>query len=107
MFHTEGFWLRTLRLNPLKPFGSRCCVAALQAEKHRSALPTGPIQASGLTEAASWDSSGHFRHNDDRQGVTIAYWVLVQGTGLAEDHAAAGRDLHTRDPLVRCLVDAE
>jgi len=47
MFHTEGFWLRTLRLNPLKPFGSRCCVAALQAEKHRSALPTGPIQASG------------------------------------------------------------
>ena len=28
------------------------------AEKHRSALRTGPIQASGLTEAASWDSSG-------------------------------------------------
>ncbi len=30
----------------------------MQAEKHRSALRTGPIQASGLTEAASWDSSG-------------------------------------------------
>ena len=84
MFHTQAFWLRTLRLNPLKPFGcvaswlnslkpfvSRCCVVQalgfrvlpfiatttksttttttagrMQAEKHRSALPTGSIQAS-------------------------------------------------------------
>ena len=63
MFHTQAFWLRTLRLNPLKPFGSRCCVVQAlgfrvvpfiatttksptttttagrkQAEKHRSAL---------------------------------------------------------------------
>ena len=26
MFHTQAFWLRTLRIHPSKPFGFRCCV---------------------------------------------------------------------------------
>ena len=57
MFHTQAFGVRTLRLNPLKSFwvallrgSSRTTTTAggrMQAEKHRSALPTGPIQASG------------------------------------------------------------
>ena len=49
MFHTQGFWLRTLRLNPLKPFAlpllpgpsptTTTTAGRMQAEKHRSALP--------------------------------------------------------------------
>ena len=96
MFHTQAFWLRTLRLNPLKPFGSRCCVVQalgfrvlpfiatttksttttttagrMQAEKHRSALPTGPLQASGRTACKVGGAPGCCRSlslGEDKEG---------------------------------------
>ena len=114
MFHTQAFWFCTLRLNPpvrvplpaLPLGGCRLGGCRLRSTAPRCAqVPFRRHASLWLPPFAS--SVGHFRHNDHRQGVTIADWVLVQGTVLDEDHAAAGRDLHTREPIVRCLVHAE
>ena len=51
MFHTQAFWLRTLRLNPLKPFGSRggvgqvhsCIMAHRQPSSATSLMISPPV----------------------------------------------------------------
>ena len=96
MFHTQTYWLRTLRLHPRQPFGFLCCVGEMQAEKHRSALPRGPCAPTGaVQESGSLPGIVNFIrkrqfdprvfisvHHDHRQGVTVVNFCFPQGIVL-------------------------
>ena len=112
MFHTQAFWLRTLRLNPLKPFGSRCCVVQVP-------LPPLPLGGCRLSSTAP-RCPGHALRavvpgaSDDgsegsRESLTMALGASYDGSEGAREssHRPAGstlsgsRELRTmalRDP---------
>ena len=81
MFHTQAFWLRTLRLHPLKPFGSRDGVGQVP-------LPPLPLGGCRLRSTAPARSSSE----------ALWHWVawpdaMVTSDALAHDAILPNRRL--------------